>query len=301
MIRKRQIPWIHRWSRPMIIGVATIGAIGTAYLTYEKLLGGEVACPTSGCEQVLASPYATVFGLPLTLFGFLGYLSMGLFAAVPLFINPEEKKELRSTLEQWTWLLLFMGGTAMMIFSGYLMYVLVTDIKAVCIYCVGSALLSTSFFVLSLMGREWDDVGQLFFSGIIVSTIVLVGTLGLYAQANPPTVAQNDPRAGIPITTTSGPAEIEFAQYLAQSGVAMYGAYWCPHCHDQKQLFGKEAFKLINYVECDPEGLKSQADLCKSKGIQGYPTWEIKGNLVAGQKTLEELADATGYSGSRNF
>lgn len=303
MIRKRQVPWIHRWSRPIMIGIATLGAIGTGYLTYEELFGGSVACPTGGCEAVLSSPYATVFGLPLTLFGFLGYFSMGLFAAVPLLVNPEEKKELRTQLEQWTWTLLFMGGTAMMIFSGYLMYVLVTDIKAVCIYCMASALLSTSFFVLSLIGRSWDDIGQLFFTGTIVGTVVLVGTLGLYANANNPggTTVAIEEGAGPPITTTSNESTIELAKYLSTVGATMYGAYWCPHCHDQKQLFGQEAFKLVDYVECDPDGVDPKPEVCRSKEITGYPTWEVNGQLYPGQQALSDLAEYSGYQGPSIF
>jgi len=45
-------------------GIATVGAVGTAYLT-AVLAQGSAACPTSGCDVVLSSPYATVFGLPL--------------------------------------------------------------------------------------------------------------------------------------------------------------------------------------------------------------------------------------------
>ena len=76
MRRKRPIPWIHRWSRPLMAGIASVGAAVTAYLTITKLAGGSAACPTSGCNVVLSSPYATVFGLPLTLFGFLAYTSL---------------------------------------------------------------------------------------------------------------------------------------------------------------------------------------------------------------------------------
>ncbi|HEY9845319.1 MAG TPA: vitamin K epoxide reductase family protein, partial [Candidatus Caenarcaniphilales bacterium] len=101
MSRRRSTPWIQRWSRPFIAGIATLGAAGTAYLTIVKLTGGSAACPTSGCEQVLSSPYATVLGLPLTLFGCLAYTSMAVLAAAPLFVNPETKKEQRSQLESW--------------------------------------------------------------------------------------------------------------------------------------------------------------------------------------------------------
>lgn len=299
MRKPRSVPWIHRWSRPLMAGIAAIGAAVTAYLTITRLTGDPTACPTGGCDVVLSSPYATVFGLPLALFGFLAYASIIGFAIAPLLVNASDQKQLRSTLERWTGLLLFIGGTAMMIFSGYLMYLLTSEIKAVCIYCVGSAALSTSLFVLSIIGRDWEEVGQLFFTGIIVGLIVMVGSLGLYANVKNPQVA-NEPGT-IAITTSSGAAEISLAQHLKQTGAKMYGAFTCPHCQNQKGLFGKQAADQLNYIECHPQGKNAQPDLCTSAGIQGFPTWEIGGKLYQGEKTLKELADLSGYQGSRNF
>ncbi len=304
-MRKRSTPWIHRWSRPLMAGIATIGAVVTAYLTITKLVGGEAACPTKGCDIVLSSPYATVFGLPLTLFGFLAYVSMVVFAVAPLVVNSTKQQKLRSPLENWTWLLLLAGATAMMVFSGYLMYLLAFQIKVVCIYCVASALFSTSLFVLTLIGREWEDIGQLFFTGIVVAILMLVGTLGVYANANNLVAASNSSdvpgEAGLAITTTSGKAELALAAHLKQVGAKMYGAFWCPHCHDQKQLFGREAVSQINYIECDPEGKNPQPGLCQAANVQSYPSWEIKGQSVSGTQTLEELAQLSGYRGPRNF
>lgn len=299
MRKKRSVPWIHRWSRPIMAGLATIGAIGTAYLTVVKLTQGTAACPTGGCDVVLSSPYATVFGLPLTLFGFLGYFSMIVFAVAPLFFNTLEQKKLHSKLNKWTRLLLFMGATAMMVFSGYLMYLLFTVIKAACLYCIVSALLSTSLFILSIIGHDWEEVGQLWFTGIIVGIIVLVGTLGMYAPINNPR-AEKTP-GGYDITTVSGTAEIALAQHLKQVGAKMYGAFWCPHCHDQKQLFGKEAVAQINYIECDPKGKDPKPELCQAAKIQGFPSWEIKGKFYQGTQSLEQLANLSAYQGQRNF
>lgn len=299
MRSKRSTPWIHRWSRPIMAGIATIGAVGTSYLTVVKLTQGTAACPTNGCDVVLSSPYATVFGLPLTLFGFLGYLSMIVFAVAPLLVNSPEQKKLRSNLEKLTRLLLFAGGTAMMVFSGYLMYLLAFVIKAVCIYCVASALLSTSLFVLALIGREWEDIGQLFFTGIVVGMLVFVGTLGVYANVNNPSATTEV--GDYAITTSSGAAEIALVQHLKQTGAKMYGAFTCPHCQNQKQLFGKEAASQLNYIECHPEGKNARPDLCQAANIQGFPTWEINGKFYQSEKTLQELADLSGYKGSRNF
>lgn len=316
--RRRQTPWMHRKSRYLIAAVALLGAVNTAYLTGTKLFGGEATCPTNGCEQVLSSQYAEVFGLPLALFGLLAYLGMTGFALAPLAVNPEKDKQLRSNLENWTWLLLFAGSTAMLVFSGYLMYIMFSKFVAnygaggLCYYCLASAIFALTLFVLTLLGRAWEDRGQLFFTGIIVAMVTIVGTLGVYANVGGGTTASADTAGatGAAITTTSGQSEIALAQHLSGIGAKMYGAYWCPHCHDQKQLFGKEAFALINYVECDPQGQNSQTATCQAIAPQvqeqtgqsfGYPTWEINGKYLSGTKTLQELADASGYQGARDF
>lgn len=308
MIRRRHTPWIHRWSRPIIGAIAALGALNTFYLTLIEwgILKEAAFCPTTGiinCNAVLLSNYAKVFGVPLSLFGFLAYAGVMVAALLPLRIDPVEQKNLRSQLENWTWLLIFAGAIAMVIFSGYLLYLMAFQIKAFCIYCLASVLFSISLFVLTLIGRAWEDIGQLFFIGIIVGLVVLIGTLGVYAQANPSTADNNNPagQIGLPVTTTSGPAEIALARHLKQIGAKEYGAYWCPHCHEQKQLFGKEAAKELNYIECDPKGQNGRPDLCKAAKIEGYPTWEINGQLYSGTQSLQKLADISGYTGDRNF
>src|SRR3989344_3095337 len=94
---------------------------------------------------------------------------------------------------------------------------------------------------------------------------------------------------------TSVPSEYDdFARCLKSSGATMYGAYWCPHCQDQKKLFGGSV-KYINYVECDPRGDNANPGLCSSKGVEGYPTWEfLDGSFVSGKQTLEFLAIKSG-------
>ncbi|MDJ0734817.1 MAG: vitamin K epoxide reductase family protein [Nostocaceae cyanobacterium] len=310
MIRRRYTPWIHRWSRPIIGAIAACGALVTGYLTFEKLTGGNVACiaqagaNAAGCTDVLSSRWATIFGQPLTLFGFLAYLSMAIFALAPLAIKAEDNKTQRKNLENLTWLLLLMGGIAMTVFSGYLMYVLASEIKAICPYCIASALFSLSMLVLTLVGRTWEDLGQIFFTAIIVGMVTLVGTLAIYAPNNGPFLTpRGQPTRGIgwEVTTTSGEAEIELARHLSQIGAKKYAAWWCPHCHEQKQLFGKTAYKELNIIECDQNGKNARPDLCKAAGIQGYPTWEINGKLYPNVQRLDRLAQLSGYKGSKDF
>jgi len=81
----------------------------------------------------------------------------------------------------------------------------------------------------------------------------------------------------------------------------MYSAYWCPHCHDQKQLFGKEAVKELKVVECAKDGKDNEYELCQTKGISGFPSWEINGEIISGTRELNELAIKTDYQGDLNF
>jgi len=83
----------------------------------------------------------------------------------------------------------------------------------------------------------------------------------------------------------------DFAKCISQSA-KLYGAYWCPHCKDQKALFG-ESVKYINYVECDASGENAKPEECQAAGITGYPTWIINNQKYEGFKKLEELASLT--------
>jgi uncharacterized membrane protein len=285
--------------------IAAIGVVETAYLTIAKFTTGSVICPTSGCDKVLNSPYATVFGtVPLSLLGCLAYLSIAILALAPKAVNPNTNKGLHSQLENKTWQALFIITAAMVIFSSYLMYLMAFEIKELCIYCISSALFSLSLFVLVLVGREWEDIGQLVFTGILVAMVSSIGALGLYNSVRSPAASVSSP--GIlapPVTTTSGPAQLALARHLREIGAKEYGAYWCPHCQDQKMLFGKEAAALIDYIECDPRGQNSRAQLCQAAAanVKGFPTWEIKGQFYSGTQSLEKLADLSGYTGPRNF
>jgi uncharacterized membrane protein len=305
MIRRRSTPWIHRWSRTVMGAIAAIGVVETAYLTIAKFTTGSVICPTSGCDKVLNSPYATVFGtVPLSLLGCLAYLSIAILALAPKAVNPNTNKGLHSQLENKTWQALFIITAAMVIFSSYLMYLMAFEIKELCIYCISSAVLSLSLFVLVLVGREWEDIGQLVFTGILVAMVSSIGALGLYNSVRSPAASVSSPGIVAPaVTTTSGPAQLALVRHLREIGAKEYGAYWCPHCHDQKMLFGKEAAALIDYVECDPRGQNSRAQMCQAAAanVKGFPTWEIKGQFYSGTQSLEKLADLSGYTGPRNF
>jgi len=88
----------------------------------------------------------------------------------------------------------------------------------------------------------------------------------------------------------SAPSRFDsFAQCLSDKGVKMYGAWWCPHCQKQKQLF-EGAFDKVTYIECSlPD--RSMNQVCKDAKIEGFPTWEFAdGTRRSGEAALEILS-----------
>ena len=87
-----------------------------------------------------------------------------------------------------------------------------------------------------------------------------------------------------------------FARCLTERGVKMYGAWWCPHCVEQKEKFGA-SFEYVPYVECGIKGdTHGQSQICKDENVKHYPTWQFPptGERVERTFTLQELSDRTG-------
>ena len=104
----------------------------------------------------------------------------------------------------------------------------------------------------------------------------------------------NDQRELI-VTSESTRESIKLAKYLKDKGVVKYSAYWCPNCLNQSELFGKQAYRELNVVECAKDGMNSQTQLCIDKKIQGFPSWEINGKIILGVQTLDELSKLSGF------
>jgi thiol-disulfide isomerase/thioredoxin len=90
------------------------------------------------------------------------------------------------------------------------------------------------------------------------------------------------------------------AQCLGEKGAKFYGAFWCPHCKEQKRIFGNSA-ELLPYVECSMPNGKDQTAACKDKNIQSYPTWEFAdGSRITGEQQPGVLAEKTGCEMPQN-
>lgn len=82
-----------------------------------------------------------------------------------------------------------------------------------------------------------------------------------------------------------------FAQCVNDSGAVFYGAFWCPHCQNQKSMFGKSA-KLLPYVECSTPDGRNQLSVCKDAGVVSYPTWDfVVGSTTERVRSTIELSE----------
>ncbi|HLZ43935.1 MAG TPA: hypothetical protein VKQ11_23425 [Candidatus Sulfotelmatobacter sp.] len=87
-----------------------------------------------------------------------------------------------------------------------------------------------------------------------------------------------------------------FAKCLAGKQAKMYGLYWCPHCADQKAMFGS-AFQYVPYVECAIKGSRELAPACKIAGVRLFPSWQFENEPPKeGVLSLEALSQKTGCS-----
>ena len=108
---------------------------------------------------------------------------------------------------------------------------------------------------------------------------------GLPQQATAPPHSTT-PTLGQAIHPSNG-AQVSLARRLRERGVLFYGAWWCPACFRQKNLFGQEAGNQLPYIECE----KTDADRqrCERVGIKAYPTWVLGQRRMEGVLSLEAL------------
>lgn len=85
-----------------------------------------------------------------------------------------------------------------------------------------------------------------------------------------------------------------FAKCIANTSTTFYGAFWCPHCQNQKRAFG-DAAKYLPYVECSTPDASGELPVCVDKGVKEYPTWYFPdGSSGTGELSFETLSGKTG-------
>ncbi len=133
--------------RQAIALLALIGFFIALYLWLYKIGAiGTLQCGTGACEYVQTSRWATWLGLPVAVYGVVGYAALFLVALVgvqPAFARRRGPTLLLATLAS--------GGLA---FTLYLTYLELFVLHALCRWCVGSAAIITSIWVVSMLGLK---------------------------------------------------------------------------------------------------------------------------------------------------
>lgn len=124
------------------LGLAAIGFIDSVYLTWIKLADQTASCGSIGdCESVNNSRYAEVAGIPIALFGAAAYL------LIILLLVLDRRGGAASEPARLAIFGVTLAGT---IYSIYLTYLELFVLKAVCPFCVVSAIAILGLFLLSL-------------------------------------------------------------------------------------------------------------------------------------------------------
>lgn len=261
----------------LLLAPALAGAALTAYLSFNAWFGAALPFCGAGssCDLVQSSRWSTLLGLPMAFWGFLSYAALGALSW-GLGRSP------------WRWKLAWTLSLVGLAVSLYLTAISAFVIQAFCAWCLLSlGLIAVCFGVVararpaSMAGFQWRDWGPA--TGALAAAVVVALHLhysGLFDSAAGP----------------EDPYLQGLAQHLRDSGARFYGASWCPHCNEQKALFGASGRRLP-YVECSPDGRHSPpAAECLLRGIEGYPTWIIDGVRYEGLLQPRELARRSGYA-----
>jgi hypothetical protein len=229
----------------------------------------------SSCDLVLSSKWATLLGLPTSLWGLLAYATL----AATAFTKRAHAHWQRS------WVIAFFG----LVYSVYLTTISLTVLHAACPYCLTSLTLMTATFVLVTLQRP-ATLPNFSWGSWLAKTAPVAAAVILILHLNYTGVLGEPP-------ATEDPVAHALAIHLTQTGAKMYGAFWCPHCQEQKAYFGASANRLP-YIECSPSGQNSPpAPVCTAERITTYPTWMINGKRIEEVLTLKRLAEESGFKG----
>lgn len=266
---RRQAAAVIRVPDLWLLLLSGVGLVLSVYLVWTRAAHAPVYCPLgSGCEVVQSSRYAAVFGIPVALLGLLFYAYLFLLAARPL--DPARRVRLALPAA-------FAGVGSSAVF----MIVSQVVIQATCSLCVISAILSAAILILLLVRRPSRVSSGTWAASAAALVLASAFLIWGYAASAPPA-----PEAAY--------AEA-LAKHLTATGAKFYGAYWCPHCTDQKKMFGK-AVGLLPYIECDPRSPIGKPAVCAAAGIRAFPTWDIGGTRHEGVLSFEELAKLSGFT-----
>jgi uncharacterized membrane protein len=151
----------------VILVLSVIGILDTSYLTYEHYSGTVPPCSTSiwvDCGKVLKSKYAMVGPLPLAVLGLAFYSTMLGLSLIRLAVHKEMTikdvlwkmveryaRPRALTLEKIVYYFQLIATSSALLSSIYFVYIQLGVLRAICLYCMFSAILSMTMFIVTVI------------------------------------------------------------------------------------------------------------------------------------------------------
>jgi uncharacterized membrane protein/glutaredoxin len=259
-----------------LLALSGAGMLLAGYMAWTAFGGESVkGCGIgSGCDIVLNSEWSKFLGMPTAFWGFLTYAAL----AGTAYVKRVDRHW------QYAWGLSLFG----LLYSAYLTTVALTVLDAACPYCLTSFGLMLATFILVAWQRPANLTGFSWSNWLLKTAAVpLVFILILH-------LSYTGVIGGV--STPDNPIARALADHLTKTGARFYGANWCPHCKEQKHVFGTAATRLP-YIECSPQGGQRTptAKVCLDAGVGSYPTWFINGEKIEEVLNIQQLSAKSGF------
>ena len=261
------------------------------------------------CETVAVSPYSVFAGLPVSVWGIVGYLSMGILA-----LWNRSTKRLHPTWPLGLLLLLTASSAAV---SGVLAFISATRIDSLCVFCVGSYAVNAALLIVTVLAvrRCRTRAGQLLAldirtlakrpsltAGLTLLGAAAVGLLWAFVPAYWHTPGWTDLPKLAHGATNDGRHWIGAREPTLT--IVEFSDYECPHCRAAhkavRALAGTypDKIRLVHRhlpldMSCHPQLRRPFhqraclfAEAAECAGLQGR-FWDMNDALFATQETTE--------------
>lgn len=263
------------------------------------------------CETVAGSPYSVALGLPVSVWGLMAYLVMGL-----LSLWAASKRRLHDT---WPWGIQWILATSCVAVSGILATIAATQISSFCLFCMASYLINLFLLAVCVIAVRRSgasvatlirlDLKSLLGRRLLCSSLVLGGlTLVGSVEALVPAYWSSSAWSTLPKLDTgtdeSGHHWLGGCKPLLT--IVEFSDYECPHCraaHKQMRELAakyKDEIRLVHRhfpldMQCN-QGLTRPfhehacafAEAAECAALQGH-FWEMNDALFSTQETAKAI------------
>ncbi|MBD3251905.1 thioredoxin domain-containing protein [Candidatus Uhrbacteria bacterium] len=173
------------WARRILFGLALMGLFIASYLFITYTYSTSIACGTGhGCDLVRASQWSNWYGIPTPLLGMIYYtIIAGLLIIRTVFSGWKTV---------WMYRLLMVSVSVGVIESGFLTFLQIFEIKAICSWCIASSVTAALMFITAWWDKaekldEPTMIKELKTQFLLLVLAAVVGTIAIVILVTPQT------------------------------------------------------------------------------------------------------------------